>query len=61
MADPTTRFLTNDPLTRKKWARELFSVVLPAVEFNSIVGSDANSVVQMKKELAKGEGDENAL
>jgi N4-gp56 family major capsid protein len=58
MADPATRFLTNDPLTRKKWARELFSVILPAVEFNSIVGTGSDSVVQMKKELGKGEGDE---
>ena len=58
MADPMTRFLTNDPLTRKKWARELFSVILPAVEFNSIVGSDSNAIVQMKKDLGKGEGDE---
>lgn len=58
MAEPLTRFLTNDPLTRKKWARDLFSIILPAVEFNSLVGSGSDSIVQMRKELGKGEGDE---
>lgn len=58
MSEPSTRFVMNDPLTRKKWARELFSVVLPSIEFNSVVGSDSSSVIQMKKELGKGEGDE---
>ena len=58
MADPKTRFVTNDPLTRKKWARDLFSVLLPAIEFNSLVGSGSDAIVQMQKDLAKGEGDE---
>jgi N4-gp56 family major capsid protein len=55
---PKTVFLTNDPLTRKKWARELFSVILPAVEFNDLVGKDKNAIVQMSTDLGKGEGDE---
>ncbi len=58
MAEPLTRFLTNDPLTRKKWARDLFSIILPDVEFNDLVGSGSDAIVQMRKELGKGEGDE---
>jgi N4-gp56 family major capsid protein len=53
-----TRFLTNDPLTRKRWAKDLFSVVLPAVEFNSLCGTGADSIIQIKTELGKGEGDQ---
>jgi N4-gp56 family major capsid protein len=56
MAD--TVFLTNDALTRKKWARELFSIVLPATEINSLVGKGPDSIIQMRTELGKGEGDE---
>ena len=58
MADPTTKFVTNDPLTRKKWAKDLFRMLLPAVEFNSFVGTGSDSVIQMNKDLGKGEGDE---
>lgn len=58
MADtPKTQFLTNDNLTRKKWARDLFSIILPAVEFNYLVGKDSGSIVQLRTELGKGEGD----
>jgi len=58
MADiPKTQFLTNDNLTRKKWARDLFSIILPAVEINSLVGKDSNSIVQLRTDLSKGEGD----
>lgn len=56
--NPKTQFLTNDNLTRKKWARDLFSVILPSVEFNSLVGKDSNAIVQLRTELAKGEGDQ---
>ena len=55
---PKTQFLTNDALTRKKWARDLFSIILPAVEFNYLVGKDSNSIVQLRTELGKGEGDQ---
>jgi len=58
MPDPKTQFLTNDPLTRKKWARELFKVLLPTVEFNELIGTDSNAIVQQKTELTKGEGDQ---
>jgi len=53
-----TIFLTNDALTRKKWARELFSIILPATEINSLVGKGPDSIIQMRSELGKGEGDE---
>ena len=55
---PKTKFLTNDALTRKRWAKDLFAVMLPGVEFNYLVGKDTNSIVQMKTELGKGEGDQ---
>jgi N4-gp56 family major capsid protein len=54
---PATRFATNDGLTRKKWARELFSILLKAVEFNDLIGTSSTSIVQLKKDLGKGEGD----
>ena len=52
-----TKFVTNDALTRKRWANELFRVLLPAVEYNSLVGTSADSIVQIRTELGKGEGD----
>lgn len=54
---PKTQFLTNDPLTRKKWAKDLFRVMLPEVEFNYLIGTGTDSPVQMRTELGKGEGD----
>jgi len=58
MTTPKTQFLTNDNLTRKKWARDLFKILLPAVEFNMLVGKGSESIVQMRTELGKGEGDQ---
>lgn len=52
-----TRFLTNDPLTRKRWAKDLFAVILPAIEFDSLIGTGTDSCVQLRTELGKGEGD----
>lgn len=54
---PKTEFLSNDGLTRKRWAKELFSIILPAVEFNDLVGKGSDSIVQIRTELGKGEGD----
>ena len=51
-------FLSNDALTRKKWAKDLFHVMLKAVEFNALIGTGTDSVVQMRTELGKGEGDQ---
>lgn len=53
-----TRVLTNDALTRKRWAKDLFAVLLPAVEFNDLVGTGTDSIVQIRTELGKGEGDQ---
>lgn len=59
MADyPVTRFETNDALTRKKWAKDLFKILLPAVEFNELIGSGSDAIVQQRDELGKGEGDQ---
>jgi N4-gp56 family major capsid protein len=57
MALPKTEFLTNDGLTRKRWAKELFKILLPSVEFNELIGTGEDSQVQMRTELGKGEGD----
>ena len=58
MAARTTYFLTNDALTRKKWAKDLFHVMLKAMEFNDLIGSGTDSIIQMRTELGKGEGDQ---
>lgn len=55
---PKTVFLTTDNLTRKRWAKELFRALLPATEFNDLVGTGSNAIVQMRTELGKGEGDQ---
>lgn len=53
-----TKIETNDPLTRKRWAKDLYKVMLPEVEFNSLIGTSDTAIIQMKNDLAKGEGDE---
>ena len=58
MAAREIQFLSNDALTRKKWAKDLFHVMLKAVEFNELIGSGTDSVIQMRTELGKGEGDQ---
>jgi len=55
--NPKTQFATNDALTRKKWAKDLFKVILPAVEYSYLVGTGADSIIQLRTELGKGEGD----
>lgn len=49
---------TTDPLTRKRWAKDLFKVLQKAFEFNSLIGTGENAIIQMRTELGKGEGDE---
>ncbi|MEA2000164.1 MAG: DUF4043 family protein [Euryarchaeota archaeon] len=53
-----TRFLSNDPLTRKRWAKDLFKYILPNVEFSELVGKGSDAIVELKIELGKGEGDQ---
>jgi N4-gp56 family major capsid protein len=57
MTAPKTVFLTNDNLTRKRWAKDLFKIILPQVEFNDLVGKGSDAIVQSRTELGKGEGD----
>ena len=57
MSAPKTQFVTSNALTRKRWAKDLFKIILPAVEFNYLIGSGSDSIVQMRTELGKGEGD----
>ena len=57
MAGHAVLFDTNNALTRKKWAKELYRVILPATEFNDLVGSGSNSIIEMRTDLGKGEGD----
>jgi N4-gp56 family major capsid protein len=57
MASHEMVFLTNDGSTRKRWARDLYRSILKAVEFNDLVGTGPNAIVQLKNELGKGEGD----
>jgi len=54
---PKTQLATNDALTRKKWAKDLFKVILPAIEYSYLVGTGDDAIVQMRTELGKGEGD----
>lgn len=57
MPGPKTQFTTNDAATRKKWAKDLFAIILPGLEYNYLVGKDSNSIIQIRTELGKGEGD----
>ena len=56
--NPKTLFLTDNALTRKRWAKDLFKIILPNVEYSDLVGSGTDSIVQMRTELGKGEGDQ---
>ena len=55
--NPKTQFLTNDALTRKKWARDLFPLILSSLELKDLLGTSEDSIIQQRTELAKGEGD----
>lgn len=57
MTAPRTQFVTNDALTRKRWANDLFRVMLKAVEFNDLMGTGSDAIIQTRTELAKGQGD----
>lgn len=57
MTAPKSQFVSSNNLTRKRWARDLFKIILPAVELNDLVGTGSDSIVQIRTELGKGEGD----
>ncbi|HED38759.1 MAG TPA: N4-gp56 family major capsid protein [Ignavibacteria bacterium] len=52
-----TKFYTGDNLTRKRWAKDLFRVILDDMEYKSMVGTSNTSAVQVRTELPKGAGD----
>lgn len=54
---PKTYVDTDNPLTRKRWAKDLFRVILPQVEYSDVVGTGPDSIIQSRTELGKGEGD----
>lgn len=54
---PKTQFLTNDAQTRKKWSRDLFSIIYPEIEVAYLLGTGTDAIVQVKTDLGKGEGD----
>lgn len=56
--NPKSQFLTNDNLTRKRWARELYKELLPDVEFNFLIGSGSGAIVEKRNDLGKGQGDQ---
>ena len=49
---------STDALTRKRWAKDLFKVLQKAFEFNNLVGTGEDAVIQLRTDLSKGEGDE---
>ena len=53
----TTTFETSDALTVKKWASRLGYDVVYRTSLSSMIGSDGNSIIDMKNELSKGPGD----
>jgi len=56
--EPKTKFTSSNALTRKRWARDLFKIMLPGMEFNELIGTGPDSIVQIRTELGKGEGDQ---
>ncbi len=56
--DPKTQFTTSNNLTRKRWARDLFKIILPGMEFNELIGTGPDAIIQIRTELGKGEGDQ---
>lgn len=55
MAD--TIFGTNDSLTVKLWARQLFEEALKETWFQKFIGEDTSSLIQLKTETQKSAGD----
>ncbi len=56
--NPKSQFTTSNSLTRKRWARDLFKVMLPGMEFSELIGTGPDSIIQVRTELGKGEGDQ---
>ena len=53
-----TKFYTDNALTRKRYADDLFRIILPNIEYPELVGTGSDAGVQMRKDLlTKGSGD----
>lgn len=53
MADTTTA----TGLNAQKWESEFFKTYIQSNQFKSLMGTDENSVIQVKEQLGKGDGD----
>lgn len=53
----TTSYGVNHPLTVKLWARRLFREALKATYASKFMGTDTNSLIQVREEMSKGPGD----
>lgn len=53
----TTSYAVNDALTTKLWAKGLAVQERSNLEIASLIGEDANSIIQVKRETSKGRGD----
>jgi len=56
-----TSYGVNHPLAVKLWARRLFREALKATYVSKFVGSDSNSLLQLRDEVSKGPGDRITL
>ncbi|CAB4192431.1 hypothetical protein UFOVP1244_27 [uncultured Caudovirales phage] len=56
-----TSYGVNHPLAVKLWARRLFREALKATYISKFIGSDSNSLVQLRDETSKGPGDRITL
>lgn len=53
-----TAYGTNHPLAVKLWARKLFEEALKATWFSKFLGTNSNSLIQIKGETQKSAGDQ---
>jgi N4-gp56 family major capsid protein len=54
----TTSFGVNDALAVKMWAKALAAAERDSLEIAPLMGDDANSIIHVKRETAKGAGDQ---
>lgn len=53
----TTKFGVNSEFAVKTWSKQLSSEVSKATAISSLIGTDSNSIIQLKDETAKNAGD----
>lgn len=53
----TTSYGLNDALTVKLWSKDLARAERETLELAALMGTDENSIIQIKTETAKGKGD----